>query len=216
MEKSFWEETWGAGRIAFHLADVNPRLAAHIDKLGTPGRVLVPLCGKTLDMTFLAARGFHVVGVEFVEQAAQTYFAEAGVIPARIERHGFVAYQHQNVTIWVADFLAITPDVIGDVTAVYDRAAVVALPEDLRARYAQNLRALSPSGTKLLLVTFEHDMPTGPPFSVSADIVQTLYSETFDLAMLERVDVLADNLRFKERGATRVHEAVWVGQRRLG
>ncbi|MDX2020390.1 MAG: thiopurine S-methyltransferase [Deltaproteobacteria bacterium] len=214
MEKSFWEERWAAGQTAFHLADVNPRLAAHVESLGDKGTVLVPLCGKTLDMTFLAARGFSVVGVEFVEDAAQAYFAEAGVIPARVERHGWVGYHHLNVMIWVADMLAVTSELVGPVDAIYDRAAVVALPETLREGYARRLAALSHPGTKLLLVTFEHDLPSGPPFSVEPDVVQALYGDAFDVALIERVDALGDNERFKQRGGTRFHESVWVGQRR--
>lgn len=214
MEKSFWEERWAAGQIGFHLADVNPRLVAHVEALGPGGHVLVPLCGKTLDMTFLAAHGFHVVGVEFVEEAAQAYFAEAGVIPARIERHGCVAYQHHNVTIWVADIFAITPQIVDAIDAIYDRAAVVALPETMREPYTQQLKALSHPGTKLLLITFEHDLNSGPPFSVAPEVVKALYGESFGVTLLESLDALAENARFKERGATRFIEAVWAGQRR--
>lgn len=214
MEKSFWEERWAAGQIGFHLGDANPRLLAHVGELGTAGQVLVPLCGKTLDMTFLAARGFTVVGVEFVEAAAHAYFAEAGVAPQRIERHGFVGYQHQNVTIWVADVLAITSLVIGNVDAIYDRAALVALPPALREPYAQRLSDLSHQGTKLLLIAFEHDLPTGPPFSVPAEVVESLYGGSFGVTLRERINSLEQNARLKERGATRFEEAVWAGRRR--
>lgn len=213
MEKDFWVARWQGGQIGFHGAVPNVRLVAHVASLGSPGRVLVPLCGKSLDMTFLAARGFDVVGVEFVGDAALDYFAEAGVTPQRLERDGFVGYKHQNVTIWVADILAITAQTLGHIDAVYDRAALVALPETTRAAYAQQLAAISPAGTRLLLVTFEHDLPDGPPFSIDANAVQTLLGASFAPAEVERVGTLDESPRWKQRGATRLAEVVWTGMR---
>lgn len=213
MEKSFWDERWSQGQIGFHLADANPRLVAHVSKLGTAGRVLVPLCGKTLDMSFLVAAGFDVVGIEFVEVAARSYFAEAGVQPLRVEQDGFVGYHHGKVTIWVADVLMITPQVIGHVDAIYDRAAVVALPEDLRTQYGSKLASFCQAGARLLLVSFEHDLASGPPFSVDPEDVQRLFGASFSLGLVERVNTIDESSRWKERGATRVAEAVWFGVR---
>ena len=213
MEKDFWVARWHGGQIGFHGAVPNVRLVAHVASLGTAGRVLVPLCGKSLDMTFLAARGFDVVGVEFVGDAALDYFAEAGVTPQRLERDGFVGYQHQNVTIWVADILAISAQTLGHLDAIYDRAALVALPESTRTAYAQKLALISTDGTRLLLVTFEHDLADGPPFSVAANAVQSMFGGTFAPAEVERVSTLDESPRWKERGATRLAEVVWTGMR---
>jgi len=213
MEKSFWDERWTQGQLGFHLADANPRLVANLNQLGTGGRVLVPLCGKTLDMSFLASAGFEVVGIEFVEAAARAYFAEAGVQPARMEQDGFVGYQHGKVTIWVADVFLITPQVVGHVDAIYDRAALVALPENLRMQYGSKLASFCEAGARLVLVTFEHDLGSGPPFSLEPENVQRLFGASFSLELLERFDTFDESSRWKERGATRVSEAVWTGVR---
>ena len=213
MEKDFWAARWHGGQIGFHGAVPNVRLVAHVTSLGSKGSVLVPLCGKSLDMTFLAARGFDVVGVEFVGDAALDYFAEAGVTPQRLERDGFVVYQHQNVTIWVADILAIPAQTLGHVDAIYDRAALVALPETTRAAYAQKLASVSHAGTRLLLITFEHDLLDGPPFSIDGNAVQTMFGLTFAPAEVERLSTLDESPRWKERGATQLSEVVWTGIR---
>lgn len=219
MDKSFWIERWAQRQIGFHLPDVNPRLAPNVAHLGAPGRVLVPLCGKTVDMQFLAARGFEVEGVEFVPEAAQAFFDEAGVVPERLSRVGsggqghLEGLRHGNITIWVGDIFAIGPDHIAPVDAVYDRAALVALEPATRAAYVERLTALTAPGASLLLVTFEHDGAGGPPFSVAAEEAEALLAPSFGARLLERIDVLADNPRFRDRGVTRLCEAVFTGRR---
>ena len=215
MKHEFWRDCWANQQIGFHLKNENPHLVSHIGVLGSPGRVLVPLCGKSLDMVYLAAKGFQVEGVEFVEQAAAAFFAEAGVEPIKDVTDGVTSLRHGNIRIWVADMFALSPAVLPPVDAIYDRAALVALQPETRAAYVAQLQRLSRTGARLLLVTFEHDMGQGPPFSVTEEDVERLLGLGFSPRRLDRHDIYAQSPRFQERGATFIFEAVWAGVRGL-
>lgn len=183
MQPEFWKTAWSEGRIAFHEGKPNSLLEQFADRIsGTT--VLVPLCGKTDDLAFLAGRGHTVIGVELVEDAAQAFFAEHGLTPT-VTRSGAVArYTAGAVTILAGDLFAVTPADVGAIDAIYDRAALVALPADLRVRYLAHLRALAPGATPVLLVTlaYPQDRMSGPPFSVSDEEVRASYPTVEQLA----------------------------------
>lgn len=177
MNDDFWESRWRAGQIGFHEGAPNAFLQAHAARLGPAGRVFVPLCGKSEDLAYLAARGHTVVGVELVEDAVRAFFAEHGLTPSVTARGPLTAYAHGAITLLAGDVFAATRDLVGEPDALYDRAALIALPEALRARYVAHLRALMGPGANGLVVTVEYpqeSMP-GPPFSVSEAEVRRLY-----------------------------------------
>src|SRR5688500_4616102 len=145
MEIEFWAQRWKEGRIGFHEGRANQFLVHHVKDLepaATPAappagkRVLVPLCGKTEDLAFLAAQGFEVVGIEVVEDAVKAFFAEHELTPSVTDRpHGRV-YAARGLTLHAGDFFACTSEALGGAfDAFYDRAAIVALPEDMRVKY---------------------------------------------------------------------------------
>jgi thiopurine S-methyltransferase len=166
VERSFWEERWREGRIGFHEGAPNKYLSRHAPRLA--GRVLVPLCGKAKDLAFLASRGHDVVGIELVEDAVRAFFTEHGVTPVITPRDELVEYRAGSITIFAGDVFATTRELVGEIDAVYDRAALIALPAELRPRYVDHLRALVAPGTPGLLITLEYEQAqmTGPPFSV--------------------------------------------------
>ena len=208
MRPEYWLERWQEGRIGFHSAEANPRLVEHHRALGDAIRVLVPLCGKSTDLEWLVVQGFEVVGIELSELAAQAFFSERGITPERREQGPFVAYQHGNVTILVGDFFDADADQLGAFDGVYDRAAMIALPPDLRARYCQHLQTLLTPKAKMLLVTLHFDAPGGPPFSVTPEDVASAYAGAKKLTQLASVDVKSETPGPAERGATFVHENV--------
>ena len=208
MDPSYWLERWERGRVGFHLAEANPRLVEHYRALGDAIRVLVPLCGKSADLEWLVVRGFEVVGIELSELAAQAFFSERGLTPERREQGPFVAYQHGNVTILVGDFFAANAEELGAFDGVYDRAAMIALPPELRARYCVHLQTLLTPKAKLLLVTLHFDAPAGPPFSVTPEDVASAYAGAKKITQLASVDAKSDTPGAIERGATFVHENV--------
>lgn len=212
MENRFWAERWDSGRIGFHRNDVHPHLLRHGARLGPPGRVLVPLCGKSLDLVWLRKRGHEVWGIEFVESAARAFFAENALVPETREIAGHLALAADGITIVVADLFALAgAPALGTFTALYDRAALVAIEPARRTSYLQGLRAHAGDEARLLLVTFDHDIGQGPPFSVPADELKTLTTGLFDLTLLEDEDIFAAEPRLAARGATRMREQSWIG-----
>ncbi len=171
-------------------------------------RVLVPLCGKSVDLTWLENQGCEVLGIEFIEQAAREYFSERGCEPT-VERQPALSLSAGGVTIVVGDFFSVGPKQPGLVDVIYDRAALVAIEPERREEYVATLaRWLRPSG-KLLLVSFSHDMGSGPPFSVPE--TEELLSPYFRLELVQDEDVLETEPRFSARGATYFRQRVFLG-----
>jgi thiopurine S-methyltransferase len=210
MQPDYWLKRWEEGRIGFHDADVNPRLVEHhASSLGGTIRVLVPLCGKSADLEWLAVQGHEVVGIELSELAARAFFSERNIEPERREQPPFVAYRHGAVTILVGDFFAATPEHTGYCDGAYDRAALIALPDELRARYVAHLPTLLAPKAKLLLVTLDFDAEGGPPFAVSSSEVERRYAGA-SVTALGSVDDRAETPGPIERGATFVNENTYL------
>lgn len=175
MQPEFWRERWAENKIGFHEGKPNNFLAQFLAHL--PGhRVLVPLCGKAEDLAFLAAQGRHVVGIELVEDAVRAFFSEHGATPT-IERRGDLAiYTAAEIQVIAGDVFAVSRADVGAIDALYDRAALVALPPDLRPRYVSHLRTLAPAAAGLLVtIEYPQDLMSGPPFSVPQPEVHTYY-----------------------------------------
>lgn len=187
MEADFWHSRWQEGRIGFHQDDVNDFLQHHWASLKLPPKstIFVPLCGKSLDMLWLASQGHRVIGVELSEIAAQQFFAEQNVQPNVVKGDLFTSYSANNVTILCGDFFDLAANLNG-VAAVFDRAALIALPKDMRTRYAEHLRKLLPSGCQMLLVGMEYDesVLSGPPFNVPWAEISTLLDHHGELKIL--------------------------------
>lgn len=206
MRPDYWLERWEKGRIGFHLPTPNPRLIEHHQQvLGGCIRVLVPLCGKSADLEWLVMQGHEVVGVEVSELAAKAFFAERNLEPERLEREGFVEYRRGALSIFVGDFFDATPELTGHCDGVYDRAALIALPADLRERYAARLPTLLAPKARALLVTVHYDAEGGPPFDVSPVEVKRLYAP-FAVTPLSSHDARAETPGPIERGASFVEE----------
>lgn len=208
MDTTFWHDKWQRGDIAFHEGEPNTLLQAHFPQLRIPpgGRVFLPLCGKTRDIAWLLDRGYRVAGSELSALAIDQLFSELGLEPT-VEAAGSLShYRAANIDILVGDFFAITAKTLGPVDAVYDRAALVALPRELRHRYTSHLVAITDHAPQLL-VTFTYDqaaMP-GPPFSIDEAEVNEHYSGHYQLRELAREPV-AGGLK----GITEATESAWA------
>lgn len=181
-----WLARWREGRIGFHEGRPNALLERHRAHLSGARRVLVPLCGKSEDLAFLAAHGHEVIGAELAEQAVSAFFAAHALTPTITPIGPLVAYRASVITIFVGDIFAITPAVCGPLDALYDRGAIVALPDDVRPRYAAHLRTLlSPTARGLVIgVEYDQSLMVGPPFSVTERELRTLYPDAA-IQMLE-------------------------------
>lgn len=212
MDPSFWHARWQANEIGFHQQEINPHLQRFWPQLGvTGGTVFVPLCGKSRDMLWLASQGHRVLGVEISPIAAAAFFGENGLDVEPMQEARFVRRQIAELTLLEGDLFDLAPAHLDGVTAVYDRASLIALPPPMRERYAAHMAALLPGGTPVLLVTLDYPQPEmdGPPFAVSASEVAALFGACFDIDSLGGQDILAENPRFQARGLTRLEERVY-------
>lgn len=217
MDPSFWHARWQANEIGFHQQEINPHLQRFWPQLGvTGGTVFVPLCGKSRDMLWLASQGHRVLGVEISPIAAAAFFGENGLDVEPMQEARFVRRQIAELTLLEGDFFDLALAHLDGVTAVYDRASLIALPPPMRERYAAHMAALLPGGTPVLLVTLDYPQPEmdGPPFAVSAAEVAALFATRFDIDSLGGQDILAENPRFQARGLTRLEERVYRLARR--
>jgi thiopurine S-methyltransferase len=213
MDAGFWLQRWQEGQIGFHRSDVMPLLEKHWPSLQVraDARVLVPLCGKSLDMHWLAAQGYRVLGVELSPLAVAQFFQEAGVEPVRTVSPYGEHFTAGPIEIVLGDAFGLDPALLADVEAVYDRAALIALPPALRRRYLDTLYAALPSGCRGLLITLEYPQTekAGPPFSVEPEEVETLFAAPWRHTLLERRDILDQEPRFQAEGLTALTTAVY-------
>ncbi len=206
MNIEFWKDKWEKNIIGFHLSEVNPLLVKFYEKLclNKNDRLFLPLCGKTKDISWLLSKGYNIVGVEFSQLAVKQLFDELEVEPKIIVLEDLIHYSAQGLDIYVGDFFKLTPIILGSVDAVYDRAALVALPKSMREQYASHLREIT-NEVPQLLVTFMYDenLLKGPPFSVSNDEVYEHYEKQYKIKLL-------DNLNKKFKGKIDAKESVWL------
>lgn len=213
MQPEFWHKKWASNQIGFHLPQVNPYLQRFWPQLGVEdgARVLVPLCGKSLDLLWLAREGHEVLGIELSEKAIEDFFNEHQFDPDVTEQGPFKVYRAGSIELWCGDFFALTAGDVADCAALYDRAALIALPHAMREQYAEHLTRILPKDSLGLLITLDYDqaqMP-GPPFAVLDEEVQRLFGPAWTLKILEDQDVLSESGKFLEAGVTRLEERVY-------
>ncbi|MBI6944810.1 thiopurine S-methyltransferase [Pseudomonas putida] len=212
MEPAFWHRKWADNQIGFHQAQPSPYLQRHWPALGLAegSRVLVPLCGKSLDLAWLAAQGHRVLGIELSPRAVEAFFTEHG-LDAQVSRQGaFEVWRSGDVQVWCGDFFALRAEDIADCAGLYDRAAMIALPPVMRERYLALLSRALPVGAKGLLVTLDYDQKllAGPPFSVGDDEVRQGLAG-WSLQALETNELIGESPKFQQAGLTSLLERVY-------
>ncbi len=213
MQPEFWHKRWQSNQIGFHLPEVNPYLQRFWPQLALEegARVLVPLCGKSLDLLWLAHQGHEVLGIELSEKAVEDFFSEHHFDPNVSEQGPFKVYRAGSIELWCGDFFELTAGDVADCTALYDRAALIALPPAMRQQYAAHLNRIMPRESLGLMITLDYDQSQmdGPPFAVLDDEVQGLFAGFWTLKILEDQDVLSESSRFVDNGVTRLEERVY-------
>lgn len=213
MDPQFWRERWQRGEIGWHRDDINPHLQEHWPRVQAPKGcdVFVPLCGKSLDLLWLAGEGHRVVGVEISALAVAAFFEENGLQPSRTREGALERWTQGEITILHGDYFDLTAAHLASVEAVFDRASLVALPPELRPRYVGHLDIILPQRPPTLLITMEYDQREmqGPPFAVHQDEVRALYAPRHAVEPVASHGVLAENARFRQRGLTALVERVY-------
>ena len=217
MQPDFWHQRWADNQIGFHQDAPTPLLLKHWASLGVAAdaKVFVPLAGKSRDMAWLAAQGHRVLGVELSQLAVEQFFAEHGLQADTCESRYGRHYAAGGIELMVGDAFGLDATSLQDCAAVFDRAALIALPPNLRRRYARELYAALPTGCHGLLVTLEYPQVErdGPPFSVQEDEVHALYDADWQVDLLERRPIPPDHPGYVA-GVSRLDTAVYALQRR--
>ncbi|XP_053190978.1 probable thiopurine S-methyltransferase isoform X1 [Scomber japonicus] len=205
MSLGEWEERWQEGKIGFHQSNVHKMLENNIDKVlaGRTGvRFFFPLCGKAVDMKWLADMGHSVVGVEIAEKAIQQFFEENNMtysvepVPA-IPGAKVYKSTEKNISLYQCDLYSFSSSIEGQFGAIWDRGSLVAINPKDREKYAALISSLMASDCRYLLDTllYNPDLYKGPPFLVPDDQVIRLFGECCDIEQLQSVDALTDRQR---------------------
>jgi thiopurine S-methyltransferase len=192
MDANFWHQRWEKNEIAFHEGKPNQLLVTYFQELSLAKgrRIFLPLCGKTRDISWLLSRGYRVAGAELSQLAIEQLFMDLGLQP-EISAAGKISHwSAQHLDVFVGDVFALSQNMLGPVDAVYDRAALVALPETMRPHYAARLMELTNHAPQLLICYhYDQRVMDGPPFSISNEEVNRHYGRNFDLRLLASIDV---------------------------
>jgi thiopurine S-methyltransferase len=213
MEKKFWHERWQKNEIGFHQREINTYLESCWDKLQIKAgaTIFVPLCGKSHDMLWLLAEGYKVIGIEISQMGVEDFFTEND-LEAKVSDAGkFKCYETEELTLLCGDFFDLSASDLSSVTAVYDRASLIALPPEMRQRYTQQLVKILPQKPETLLITMEypaHEMQ-GPPFTVTEKEVSDLFGNHYQIDRLSNHNVLKENPQFIKRGLTSMSEKAY-------
>lgn len=188
--QDFWVQRWARGETGWHQDAPEPRMVREFESKGSQyRRVLVPLCGKSLDLLWLARRGLEVIGSEWSAQACREFFEEHRIPFVVQESGGVTSYRSSDPALRVqllqGDFFSLTSEQVGSIDIVYDRAAMIALAPPLREAYVKHLqkiaKILGGQPSPLFIITIERPDGGGPPYSVTADEIQNHYQKTYEV-----------------------------------
>jgi thiopurine S-methyltransferase len=192
MDAEFWHGRWKKRKIGFHEGQANALLVRHFHNLSLAEghRVFLPLCGKTRDIGWLMDQGYRVVGIELIQTAVEELFETMGYDPERSRAGKLTCYSSDNIEVFAGDFFDLSSAMLGPVDAIYDRAALVALPETMRKAYADRLTALTETAPQLLIsYDYEQTLMEGPPFSVTGSEIRRLYGKRYSVTQIASTPV---------------------------
>jgi thiopurine S-methyltransferase len=204
-----WLDRWANGRTGWHEKDGNAGLKRHWPTNAAPGRVLVPLCGKSPDLVWLAERGHEVVGVELAEKAVREFFADHDLAYQSESGEHLDRYSANDlsVTLYCGDYLKFNAPPFD---ALYDRGALVAMPESLRPGYVEHTKRLLRTDAVRMIITLEYDqgIVQGPPFSVPPAEIAAYWQ---DLARIDETDDIETcPPKFRAAGLKHIQEVIWL------
>lgn len=205
MELSYWQSRWRKNKIGFHMPEGYPGLKKFWNHLDIPDHpvVLVPLCGKAIDMIWMEEQGATVIGVEISEKAILDFLKENSRDYKTSSFADFTIYQSGNIQLWCGDFIKLPEHKLPKINLIFDKAALVALPPKLRVSYFYKIKELTGNSTNILLHHFEYpqDQMPGPPFSVSEKEIKDALSASFSINLLESNNLNPENYpKFQRRG----------------
>ncbi len=218
MDQEFWHRRWQNNQIGFNQSKPNALMRQYFDALKLPlgRRIFVPLCGKSIDMIWLAQQGYRVIGVELSMLASEAFFAEQGLEMRFTQEPSFNIFESEQISILSGDFFDLTPAILGEVDAIFDRAALIALPSPQRAKYAAHLLSLLKPHTPLFLVanTYPQNEMNGPPFSVDQQEIMELFGGVCHVQKLHDAPLNPIPPHLQSRGLCSMGEQVYLLHKR--
>ena len=206
--KENWIDRWESGRTGWHEEGGNAGLKSHWPAGLAGTRVLVPLCGKSPDLMWLARRGHEVVGVELAEKAVVGFFTDQGLDyrseqGLHLDRYSAIDLP---ITLFCGDYFKFEAEPFD---ALYDRGALVALPASLRPEYVEHTKKLLRANAARLIITLEYDQTVvqGPPFSVLPSEIGAYWDDLVRVAETDDIETCPP--KFRSAGLREIHEVVW-------
>jgi len=198
-DKNDWLKIWETGDTKFHSAKITPELIKYLPKTRIkPGEcVLVPLCGKSKDMFWLAEQGYQVIGVELSSKACEEFFIDHGLQPQITKEKRFIKYHYQNITLLCGDFFDLKNEDIPDIKLIYDWKALIALPPKIQKKYVAHLMHCVDNQADMLLLSIDSpDKINGAPYPITPQEINKLFSHYFMIQLLENkvIAELAEHL----------------------
>jgi len=213
MLAAYWLQRWREGRTGWHRQQPLPMLLEHWPALDVPpgGRVLVPLCGKSPDLLWLAGQACRVLGVELSPLAVEQFFAENGLAPQARPAADGEHWTAASIEIINGDIFDVGAETLASCAAVYDRAALIALPAPMRERYVREVFGNLPRGCRGLLIGLDYPAQEmdGPPFAVDGAEVHRLFDAKWDVELLEQQDLPISEPPFSAYGVTRLRTSAY-------
>lgn len=208
MNNEHWLERWEEKNIGFHEDSINSLLIKHFKTLNLPtnSRIFIPLCGKTLDISWLLMLGHDIVAAELSEIAVKELFEELYILPKVTKENGVTRYHTTGIDIFVGDIFNIDSKMVGNIDAIYDRAALVALPKDVRIKYTQHLRELSNNAPQILFCCeYDQNIMKPTPFSIEPSEIEEHYENHYKIELLERKEIKGGL-----KGKYQAEDTVWL------
>jgi len=208
-----WLEFWKNNETNWHSDVVTQELEEYLGllKLEPGDKVFFPLCGKSLDMTYILNQGFSVIGVELSEIGIKQFFHENSLDFTISSVGEFDLYSAKNIEIYCGDFFSLTPKHLCDIKAVFDRKSLIALDQNLRQKYVKHLNDIISLGVRILLITLhypQHQM-SGPPFSVDKSEVESLFSMAFNYQELKSFQDIENGSKLERSGVDYIENAAY-------
>lgn len=187
-----WQERWSEGRTGWHLQDLNFALENYTSKLLTKPdcRILVPLCGKSVDVEWLYREGHTVVGIEGVEQAIVEFFSEHSLSYSTEQLTWAKVFKTEDdrLKMYCCDIFKMNMEHLGKFDAIWDRGSLVAIYEEDRERYAKVIKALLAPDFHYMISAVQytpHEGFSGPPRNIPTALVEKLFGDVCELEVLQ-------------------------------
>lgn len=210
MKEKFWLERWEQNDIGFHKEEPHHFLLRFFDALSVNAgdSFFVPLCGKSPDLVWLQGKGLAVVGVELSRLAVESFVDENQLVGDWSTAADMPCWMGQRYKLFCGDFFRLTAADLGNISSAYDRGSLVALPEEMRKGYAEHLARLMPTGSRILVISYEYDQieTYGPPFSVALTDIHKLFAADYQVELLVEEDTLWSHRGLASRGVTKLTE----------